>query len=180
MSHHYDDHDHDKLLRWRDDLQANAIIDGEFPAMALVPGQAPGDRLPRNLSPVSHRVRTARRQLRPSRDLRHARSLIHRAQPPGAYRPVRVRPAGDDARPRRRTCIRRRRPVARRRKPRGRRRSLTATAPATTLRPGRMLSTVSASPSADGRCVSWASRAANWTAPTSATSRPLRCQPPTI
>ena len=35
MSHHYDDHDHDKLLRWRDDLQANAIIDGEFPAMAL-------------------------------------------------------------------------------------------------------------------------------------------------
>lgn len=35
MSHHYDDHDHDKLLRWRDDLQANAIVDGEFPAMAL-------------------------------------------------------------------------------------------------------------------------------------------------
>ena len=35
MSHHYDDHDHDKLLRWRDDVQANAITDGQFPAMAL-------------------------------------------------------------------------------------------------------------------------------------------------
>ena len=35
MSHHYDEHDHDKLLRWRDDLQANAIVDGEFPAIAL-------------------------------------------------------------------------------------------------------------------------------------------------
>lgn len=35
MSHHYDEHDHDKLLRWRDDLQANSIVDGEFPAMAL-------------------------------------------------------------------------------------------------------------------------------------------------
>ena len=35
MSHHFDDHDHDKLLRWRDDLQANAITDGEFPAVAL-------------------------------------------------------------------------------------------------------------------------------------------------
>ena len=35
MSHHYDEHDHDKLLRWRDDLKANAIVDGDFPAMAL-------------------------------------------------------------------------------------------------------------------------------------------------
>ena len=35
MSHHYDEHDHDKLLRWRDDLQGASIIDGEFPAMAL-------------------------------------------------------------------------------------------------------------------------------------------------
>ena len=35
MSHHYDEHDHDKLLRWRDDLRANSIVDGEFPAMAL-------------------------------------------------------------------------------------------------------------------------------------------------
>ena len=35
MSHHYDEHDHDKLLRWRDDLQGASIVDGEFPAMAL-------------------------------------------------------------------------------------------------------------------------------------------------
>ena len=35
MSHHYDEHDHDKLLRWRDDLRDTSIIDGEFPAMAL-------------------------------------------------------------------------------------------------------------------------------------------------
>ena len=35
MSHHYDDHDHDKLLRWRDDLQGASIVDGDFPAMAL-------------------------------------------------------------------------------------------------------------------------------------------------
>lgn len=35
MSHHYDEHDHDKLLRWRDDLQTNSIVDGDFPAMAL-------------------------------------------------------------------------------------------------------------------------------------------------
>lgn len=35
MSHHYDDHDHDKLLRWRKDLQGAAIVDGDFPAMAL-------------------------------------------------------------------------------------------------------------------------------------------------
>ena len=35
MSHHYDEHDHDKLLRWRDDLQGAAIVDGDFPAMAL-------------------------------------------------------------------------------------------------------------------------------------------------
>ena len=35
MSHHYDEHDHDKLLRWRDDLKENSIIDGDFPAMAL-------------------------------------------------------------------------------------------------------------------------------------------------
>ena len=35
MSHPYDEHDHDKLLRWRDDLRQNSIVDGEFPAMAL-------------------------------------------------------------------------------------------------------------------------------------------------
>ena len=35
MSHHFDEHDHDKLLRWRDDLQATSIIDGDFPALAL-------------------------------------------------------------------------------------------------------------------------------------------------
>lgn len=35
MSHHYDEHDHDKLLRWRDDLQGVSIVDGDFPAMAL-------------------------------------------------------------------------------------------------------------------------------------------------
>ena len=29
ISHHYDEHDHDKLLRWRDDLRANSIVDGE-------------------------------------------------------------------------------------------------------------------------------------------------------
>ena len=35
MSHHYDEHDHDKLLRWRDDLRDATIdVDG-FPAMAL-------------------------------------------------------------------------------------------------------------------------------------------------
>ena len=35
MSHHYDAHDHDKLLRWRDDLRATSS-DGEgFPALAL-------------------------------------------------------------------------------------------------------------------------------------------------
>ena len=35
MSHHYDKHDHDKLLRWRDDLRGASIVDGDFPAMAL-------------------------------------------------------------------------------------------------------------------------------------------------
>ncbi len=35
MSHHYDEHDHDKLLRWRNDLRDASIIDGDFPAMAL-------------------------------------------------------------------------------------------------------------------------------------------------
>ena len=35
MSHHYDEHDHDKLLRWRDDLQSTVIDAGGFPAMAL-------------------------------------------------------------------------------------------------------------------------------------------------
>ena len=35
MSNHYDEHDHDKLLRWRDDLLGASIVDGEFPAMAL-------------------------------------------------------------------------------------------------------------------------------------------------
>ena len=35
MSHHYDEHDHDKLLRWRDDLRGASIMDGDFPAMAL-------------------------------------------------------------------------------------------------------------------------------------------------
>ncbi len=35
MSHHYDEHDHDKLLRWRDDLKGAAIGGDGFPAMAL-------------------------------------------------------------------------------------------------------------------------------------------------
>ena len=35
MSHHYDEHDHDKLLRWRDDLRDTAIDSEGFPAMAL-------------------------------------------------------------------------------------------------------------------------------------------------
>ncbi len=35
MSHHYDEHDHDKLLRWRDDLQDAAFAQCDFPAMAL-------------------------------------------------------------------------------------------------------------------------------------------------
>lgn len=35
MSHHYDKHDQDKLLRWRDDLRGVSIVDGDFPAMAL-------------------------------------------------------------------------------------------------------------------------------------------------
>lgn len=35
MSHHYDEHDHDKLVRWRADLQATPIDPEGFPAMAL-------------------------------------------------------------------------------------------------------------------------------------------------
>ncbi|MCY4556120.1 MAG: hypothetical protein OXF79_07020 [Chloroflexi bacterium] len=35
MSHHYDQHDHEKLLRWRDDLTAAPIGPEGFPAMAL-------------------------------------------------------------------------------------------------------------------------------------------------
>ena len=35
MSHHYDQHDHEKLLRWRDDLAAAPIEPEGFPAMAL-------------------------------------------------------------------------------------------------------------------------------------------------
>ena len=35
MSHHYDQHDHEKLLRWRDDLGATPIEPEGFPAMAL-------------------------------------------------------------------------------------------------------------------------------------------------
>ena len=35
MSHHYDEHDHDKLLRWRNDLAAAPIEPEGFPAMAL-------------------------------------------------------------------------------------------------------------------------------------------------
>ena len=35
MSHHYDAHDHDKLLRWQDELGANPAADSAFPALAL-------------------------------------------------------------------------------------------------------------------------------------------------
>ena len=35
MSHHYDEHDHDKLLRWSNDLRDTAIDSDGFPAMAL-------------------------------------------------------------------------------------------------------------------------------------------------
>lgn len=35
MSHHYDAHDHDKLLRWRDALRAASPSADGFPAMAL-------------------------------------------------------------------------------------------------------------------------------------------------
>ena len=35
MSHHYDEHDHDKLLRWSNDLRDTAIGSDGFPAMAL-------------------------------------------------------------------------------------------------------------------------------------------------
>ena len=35
MSHHYDEHDRDKLIRWHDDLRASAIDGDGFPAMAL-------------------------------------------------------------------------------------------------------------------------------------------------
>lgn len=35
MSHHYDQHDHEKLLRWRDDLAATPVQPDGFPAMAL-------------------------------------------------------------------------------------------------------------------------------------------------
>ena len=35
MSHHYDQHDHEKLLRWRDDLAGASIEPDGFPAMAL-------------------------------------------------------------------------------------------------------------------------------------------------
>lgn len=35
MPHHYDAHDHDKLLRWRDDLQNSPLAAAGFPAVAL-------------------------------------------------------------------------------------------------------------------------------------------------
>ena len=35
MSHHYDAHDQDKLLRWQDELRANPPADNAFPALAL-------------------------------------------------------------------------------------------------------------------------------------------------
>ena len=35
MSHHYDEHDHDKLVRWRTDLDTTPIDPEGFPAMAL-------------------------------------------------------------------------------------------------------------------------------------------------
>jgi hypothetical protein len=35
MSHHLDEHDHDKLVRWQADLQATPIDPEGFPAMAL-------------------------------------------------------------------------------------------------------------------------------------------------
>ena len=35
MSHHYDEHDHDKLMRWRADLVASPIDPEGFPAMTL-------------------------------------------------------------------------------------------------------------------------------------------------
>ncbi len=35
MSHHYDEHDHDKLLRWSSNLRDTAIDADGFPAMAL-------------------------------------------------------------------------------------------------------------------------------------------------
>ncbi len=35
MPHHYDAHDHDKLLRWRDDLRSAPASANDFPAMAL-------------------------------------------------------------------------------------------------------------------------------------------------
>ena len=41
MSHHYDAHDHDKLLRWRYDLRS-APAAGDFLAMFLVKPQGSG------------------------------------------------------------------------------------------------------------------------------------------
>ena len=35
MSHHYDEHDHDKLTRWRKELSADGIDQEAFPAAAL-------------------------------------------------------------------------------------------------------------------------------------------------
>ncbi len=35
MSHHYDEHDHDKLARWRTDLAKTPVDPEGFPAMAL-------------------------------------------------------------------------------------------------------------------------------------------------
>ena len=35
MSHHYDEHDHDKLVRWREELAGADVPGSEFPAAAL-------------------------------------------------------------------------------------------------------------------------------------------------
>ena len=35
MSHHYDEHDHDKLVRWREELAEADVPGSEFPAAAL-------------------------------------------------------------------------------------------------------------------------------------------------
>ena len=37
MSHHYDAHDHDRLLRWRDDLRSAPAAASDLPAMVLFP-----------------------------------------------------------------------------------------------------------------------------------------------
>ena len=89
MSHHYDEHDHDKLLRWREDLRGAAIDGDGFPAMALflVKPQATGSHEIFRRYRAEFEQRDAR--LCPPGHLRDARRFDHRKGPAGADRPGR-------------------------------------------------------------------------------------------